>query len=103
MFYKYHNQIAFAYILESAYFLIIFSSHLLDKLLNANHDSYCSQRGPYATLVSTLLAWLRHAMQHIKFYTLELHICDTTLLPKFVFLFNALQYVLVFTPKSLRH
>ena len=101
-FYKNHNQIEFAYILESAYFLIIFSSHLLDKLLHANYDLYCSQRGTYATLISMLLAWLRHSMQHVKFYTLELQICDTVLLPPFVLLFNALQYVLLFTPKPLR-
>ena len=102
-FYKDHNQIELAYVFESAYFLLIFSFHLLDKLVHANHDPYSSQRGSYAMFASILRIWLRQIMHNTKRYALELQICNMTLLPKCLCLRNALQYVLFLMLKELRH
>ena len=44
-FYKDYNQIELTYVFESAYFLLIFSFHLLDKLLHTNLDLTAMGRG----------------------------------------------------------
>ena len=103
IFYKYGNQVQFAYAVESAYFLLIFSFHLLDELLHANHSPYSSQQSLYATLASTFLTWIRQVVRYISFYISDLRLCNTALLPKFFSLCNALQYVLFLMRNQFRH
>ena len=90
-FYRDHNQIEYAYATESAYFLLIFSSHLLDKHLHINHNPYLSQRGLYATLSLTLVLWLRQVIQYIRFHIFVLQLCNAVPHPQLSSLYNALQ------------
>ena len=92
-----HNPIANAYAAESAYFLLIFSSHLFDKLRGAYHDQYSSKQAPYATLASTFLLWLRQAMQYIKFYAFFIQTYDTGLLRSRISICNVVRFVFFLT------
>ena len=102
-FYKDHNQIELAYVFESAYFLLIFSFHLFDKLRRENHNPYLPQFGLSAILTSTLQSWLEKVVEYIRFCVGGLRPYNTVLLPKFKSLSNALQYVIFLTQKQLLH
>ena len=70
-YYKYRNQIDFAYAVESAYFLLIFFSHLFDRLFHTSYNSRSSQQCLYATFASALFLWIRQVIPYMRF-----HICD---------------------------
>ena len=93
-YYKYRNQIDFAYAVESAYFLLIFFSHLLDKLFHTSYKPRSSQQCLYPTFASAFLLWNRQVVQYINSYAASFRPYNVACIPKLWNLYNTLRYAL---------
>ena len=99
-YYELRNQIDFTYAVESAYFLLIFFSHLLDRLFHTSYNPHSSQQCLYATFASALFLWTRQVVQYINYYTCDFRPYNVACIPKLWHLYNALRYALfLVTPK----
>ena len=101
-FYQCNNRAKYAETQESAYFLLIFSFHLLHRL-DDPHRAPSSSIQILHTYTSTLLIWLDNALHYTISSCDALYHCDTTLLQISIALRGLFRYVSIPFPKEFRH
>ena len=87
-FYKYKKQVEFAFVLESAYFLLVFCFLLLRKLSCAD---WLSSKPSLHAHISILFLWLESVMDECATYNAGFNSCDAILFHTGLTLCNGLR------------